>query len=81
MAFKVIVNEKICTGCEECVEACTVEVFEVRDGRSVPVSIQKCLGCKSCIMVCERKAITVEELKAKLSDTAKSLFEDIPFDE
>jgi NAD-dependent dihydropyrimidine dehydrogenase PreA subunit len=80
MAFKVKVDEKKCTGCEECAEACTVGVFEIREHRSVPVGGQKCLGCESCLTVCERKAITVEELKVKLSDTARSLFKDIPSD-
>jgi NAD-dependent dihydropyrimidine dehydrogenase PreA subunit len=80
MAFRVRVDEKKCTGCEECVEACTVEVFEIKEGRSVPVGSQNCLGCENCVTVCEKKAITVEELKVKLSDTALSLFKDIPLD-
>ena len=80
MAFRVGVDEKKCTGCEECVEACTVEVFEIKEGRSVPVGSQNCLGCENCVTVCEKKAISVEELKVKLSDTARSLFKDIPLD-
>ncbi len=80
MAFRVMVDEKKCTGCEECVEACTVGVFEIRENRCVPVGSQKCLGCENCVTVCERKAITVEEVKVKLSDTARSLFTDIPSD-
>jgi len=80
MAFRVMVDEKKCTGCEECVEACTVGVFEIREKRSVPVAGEKCLGCENCVTVCERKAITVEEVKVKLSDTARSLFKDISFD-
>ena len=80
MAFRVVVDGKKCTGCEECVEACTVGVFEIRESRSVAVGSQACLGCESCVTVCEKKAITVEELKVKLSDTARSLFKDIPLD-
>jgi ferredoxin len=80
MAFRVMVDEKKCTGCEECVEACTVGVFETRENRCVPVGSQKCLGCENCVTVCERKAIRVEEVKVKLSDTARSLFKDIPSD-
>ena len=80
MAFRVMVDEKKCTGCEECVEVCTVGVIEIRENRCVPVGNEKCLGCEICVTVCERQAITVEEVKVKLSDTAKSLFKDIPFD-
>lgn len=80
MAFRVMVDEKKCTGCEECVEACTFGVFEIRENRCVPVGSQKCLGCENCVTVCERKAVTVEEVKVKLSDTARSLFKDIPSD-
>ncbi len=80
MVFRVKVDGKKCTGCEECVEACTVGVLEVRENRCVAVGRQECLGCETCVTVCERKAITVEELKVKLSDMARSLFKDIPFD-
>jgi NAD-dependent dihydropyrimidine dehydrogenase PreA subunit len=38
-----------------------VEVFEMQDGKSVPVNAEECLGCESCVEVCEADAITVEE--------------------
>ncbi len=61
MAFNPIVDEEKCEGCEECVDVCPVEVFEMQDGKSVPVNAEECLGCESCIEVCEPDAITVEE--------------------
>ncbi|MBS3808913.1 MAG: 4Fe-4S binding protein, partial [Desulfobacterales bacterium] len=39
MAFNPIVDADKCEGCEECVEVCPVEVFEIQDGKSVPVNL------------------------------------------
>ena len=61
MAFIPTVDEGKCEGCEECVDVCPVEVFEMVDGKSSPVNAEECLGCESCIEVCEPGAITVEE--------------------
>ncbi|HEA68348.1 MAG TPA: 4Fe-4S dicluster domain-containing protein [Desulfobacterales bacterium] len=61
MAFDVTVDQEKCEGCEECVDVCPVEVFEMIDGKSSPVNADECLGCESCIEVCEPGAITVEE--------------------
>lgn len=61
MAFDVTVDEEKCEGCEECVDVCPVEVFEMVDDKSSPVNADECLGCESCVEVCEPGAITVEE--------------------
>ena len=61
MAFIPTVDPEKCEGCEEGVDVCPVEVFEMEDDKSVPVNADECLGCESCIEVCEPGAITVEE--------------------
>jgi NAD-dependent dihydropyrimidine dehydrogenase PreA subunit len=61
MGFNPTVDEDKCQGCEECVDVCPVEVFEMVDGKSSPVNAEECLGCESCVEVCEPGAITVEE--------------------
>lgn len=61
MAFNPIVDEEKCVGCEECVDVCPTEVFEMEDGKSKPVNAEECLGCESCIEVCEEDAIVIEE--------------------
>ena len=61
MAFVPTVDEDKCVGCEECVDVCPTEVFEMVDEKSKPVEPDECLGCESCIEVCEEDAITVEE--------------------
>ena len=62
MAFNVVVDEGKCAGCEECVDVCPVEVFEMKDDKSVVVDEDECLGCESCVEVCEEGAITIEEV-------------------
>jgi NAD-dependent dihydropyrimidine dehydrogenase PreA subunit len=61
MAFNPIVDENKCVGCEECVDVCPTEVFEMENEKSVPVNAEECIGCESCVEVCEVDAITVEE--------------------
>jgi len=39
-----------------------VEVYELKDEKSVVVKEEECLGCESCVEVCEQKAITVSEV-------------------
>jgi len=39
-----------------------MEVFEMRDGKSVPVNANACEGCESCVESCEPGAITLEEM-------------------
>ena len=60
--FQVTVDPEKCVGDEECVEVCPVDVYEMQDGKAVPVNGEECLGCESCIEVCENDAITVEEV-------------------
>ncbi len=62
MAYEVTVDPDKCEGCEECVEVCPVDVYEIQDGKSVPVNAEECLGCESCVEVCDQEAITVTEV-------------------
>ncbi len=61
MGYIPTVDEGKCVGCEECVDVCPVEVFEMEKEKSVAVKAEDCLGCESCVEVCETDAITIEE--------------------
>ena len=61
MGYEVIVEADKCEGCEECIEVCPVDVYEMKDGKSDPVNAEECLGCESCVEVCETEAITITE--------------------
>lgn len=77
MAFEVRVDPKKCKGCEECLEVCTVNVFEMREGKSVPVRVKECLGCQSCVEICKESAIMLKELEPEMSEIARMLLKDI----
>jgi NAD-dependent dihydropyrimidine dehydrogenase PreA subunit len=62
MGYEVVVDPGKCEGCEECVEVCPADVFEMEDDKSVPVNAEECLGCESCIEVCDQEAITITEV-------------------
>ncbi|MBW1764430.1 MAG: 4Fe-4S binding protein [Deltaproteobacteria bacterium] len=61
MGYEVVVDKAKCEGCEECVEVCPVDVYEMVDGKSEPVNAEECLGCESCIEVCDQEAIKITE--------------------
>jgi NAD-dependent dihydropyrimidine dehydrogenase PreA subunit len=60
--WQVTVDKEKCTGDEECVDICPVDVFEMVDGKAEPVNMDDCEGCESCVEGCEEDAITVEEV-------------------
>lgn len=74
MAFKVSVDREKCNGCEECLEACTVGMFRMINGKASPLTDRECMGCESCVGVCDENAITVTDTRVALSDTCRSLF-------
>ena len=61
MAWNVTVEADACIGCGECADVCPVDVYEMQDGKSVPVNESECLGCQSCVEVCPSNCIVVEE--------------------
>jgi NAD-dependent dihydropyrimidine dehydrogenase PreA subunit len=77
MAFHVEVDHQKCKGCEECVEVCTMSVFEMQGRKAVSVNVKDCFGCQTCVEVCKEKAITVKELEVEMSEIARLLLKDI----
>jgi NAD-dependent dihydropyrimidine dehydrogenase PreA subunit len=58
---KIVVDNAKCKGEGTCVDTCPVGVFEMKDGKSVPVKVQECLVCRACEVQCPEAAIQVIE--------------------
>lgn len=54
-------NDK-CTGCEECINICPQECFDLIDGKSVATRADECVNCQSCVEACPEAAVSVTEM-------------------
>ena len=58
---KISINKEKCNGCGACVDACPGDVYELKDGKAVPVHPEACHHCHTCEDVCEQGACHVAE--------------------
>jgi NAD-dependent dihydropyrimidine dehydrogenase PreA subunit len=60
--YDVTVDAGKCDGCEECVNICPSEVFQIVEEKSDPYQTSECAYCLSCIEACPNSAIIVNEV-------------------
>ena len=58
---EVKVDLEKCDGDAVCVDTCPVEVFEIKDGKSIVVNNDECIACGACEVQCPKGAIQVTE--------------------
>ena len=63
--FLAVVDEGLCTGCQECVERCPFQAIEMQKpagSKKLKAHIinEKCKGCGVCVVGCKQKALTFE---------------------
>ena len=59
--IEVKVDSDKCTGCGTCVDVCPVDVFEIKNDKSIPVKQEECIVCRACETQCPEAAIEVIE--------------------
>jgi Pyruvate/2-oxoacid:ferredoxin oxidoreductase delta subunit len=61
--FRAVVDDDLCSGCEECVEQCffgAIEMLSITSKESKAVIDQdKCFGCGLCVVSCDFDALTM----------------------
>ena len=55
------IDESLCKGCGECINACAEGVIEMKDGKATVVSESFCDGLGACLKVCPQGALSIEE--------------------
>ncbi len=60
--WKITVDEERCTGCNECVEGCPGEVYELIQSKAAPTNSEDCHECFTCVELCDENAVTVEDI-------------------
>ncbi len=62
------VDPDLCSGCEECVERCSMDAITLSEDQIASINLGRCIGCGLCINTCPDQALTLvskpeEELK------------------
>lgn len=66
----ITIDEKLCNGCELCVNACHEGAIQMINGKAKLVSESYCDGLGDCLPACPTGAITIEEREVAAYDEA-----------
>ncbi len=61
MVVEIKIEYEKCTGCRECVKACSYGVLEWLDEMPIVANPSNCAGCSECEKSCPANAISVKE--------------------
>ncbi len=57
--YMAITDERLCSGCGDCLDSCFFEARQLQDG-SIRLLTERCFGCGRCVAACPQEAIHVE---------------------
>ena len=60
--IKIKINAIKCTGCEQCIKVCPMEIYIITKGKAKidEKKTKTCLICRACEVSCPNKAIKIE---------------------
>jgi ferredoxin len=53
-----VVDQALCAGCGDCIDACAEEALSMEQGLTV-VDAPRCTGCGACVEVCSTEAMSM----------------------
>lgn len=62
----ILVNDKACIGCRQCIEKCPLNILKLERGKIVCDQEEMCIHCGLCTTVCKRNAIVIKHSKMEL---------------
>lgn len=69
--MKVIqIDERLCTGCQECVKTCPAYAIEGEPGKPQRINEQMCIKCGQCVQIC-KSYVSIVEHGFSLYETVK----------
>lgn len=76
----VVVDDKLCTGCEECIAVCPVGAISYDKERNIVFTCDLCGGDPECVKFCSREALILRDIdpasperKSFMAETGKLL--------
>jgi nitroreductase/NAD-dependent dihydropyrimidine dehydrogenase PreA subunit len=76
MVSKILIDRKLCTGCETCVEICPRDCFEIDADMKAVFHLKRCHDCGHCVSYCPEAAIQHRDFPMEDYELISKYFDD-----